>query len=96
MRALQILNWILLAASGVITLVLAVVCLLFWLHQSEPLIQTSFERLRQDTVLFAGLTTLAAAAAFSLSRPGWMRWPLQGTFWAALAGAVWHYLPVPA
>lgn len=93
MRALQILNWVLLAAAGVITLVLAVVCLLFWVYQSEPLIQASFEHLQRDTVIFAGLTALATAAALSLRRPGGVRWLLQGALWAGLAGAVWYYLP---
>lgn len=93
MRFLQILNWVLLAATGVITLVLAVVCLLFWVYQGEPLIQASFEHLQRDTVIFTGLTALAAAAALSLRRVGISRWLLQGALWVGIAATVWYYLP---
>lgn len=92
LRYLQILNWILLAASGVIALVLAVVCLLFWIYRDEPQIAASFERLQHDTVLFAGLTALAAAAALTLRKTGRWRWFWQCALLAGLGGAVWYYL----
>lgn len=92
MRLLQILNWVLLAASGVIALILGVVCLLFWIHRDAPQVAASFERLQQDTVIFAGMTALAAAAALSLHKAGRWRWFWQAALGAGIAGIAWYYL----
>lgn len=92
MRYLLILNLVLLAASGVIALVLGVVCFLFWVYRDEPQVAASFERLQQDTVLFAGLTALAAAAALSLRKGSAWRWFWQAGLWGGVAGISWYYL----
>ncbi|GEM_PF-2753509 len=93
MRYLLGFNWLMLAASTTMALVLSVVLLMYWVYRDEPVIQASFDSLRLQTSMFVGMCLLSALAAQSLRRrwPGFWLWQLL--LIAALGGIVNFYLP---
>ena len=93
MRYLQALNWLLLAASTTMGLVLSVVLLIFWVYRDEPIIQLSFDSLLTQCGMFVGLALLAALSAQALRKrwPGF--WFGQLLLFLAVTGTVQYYLP---
>ena len=93
MRYLMGFNYLLLAASGTMALVLSVVLLIYWVYRDEVIIQASFDSLITHTTLFTGMTLLTALATQSL-RKGWPGFQvLQACLLLALAAVVRFYLP---
>lgn len=93
MRYLLGFNWLMLAASATMALVLSVVLLIYWVYRDEPIIQASFDSLLTQTGMFAGMTLLCAGAAESLRRRWPAFWIWQGMMFAALYAVVLFYLP---
>ncbi len=90
---LQLFNWLILAAASVLSMTLAVVCLLFWIYRTEPIMQASFPELLNQTGIFTGLALVAAVSALTLYYRKSGYWIMQ----LALAGCVFltisYYIP---
>ncbi|MDX1497337.1 MAG: hypothetical protein R3352_07270 [Salinisphaeraceae bacterium] len=93
MRFLQVINWILLAASAVMALTLSVVCLMFWIYRHEPVMQASFPELVTQTAMFLGLTLVTAASALTLHHRKTGYWILQLGMFLAVGSTVNYYIP---
>lgn len=93
MRYLQAVNWLLLAASAVMAITLAVVCLLFWIYRDEPIMQASFPELLKQTGLFFALSLVMAASALSLHYRKKGFWLMQIVMLLAVGSTVKYYLP---
>ena len=93
MRYLQVINWLLLAASSVLATTLGVVCLLFWIYRDEPIMQASFPELLTQTGIFLGLSLVSAAAALTLHHRKTGYWFLQIALFISTAAMVNYYVP---
>ena len=63
--------------SSVMTLVMAVVVFLYWLHLDlEPTMEQTWPVLTASVWLFSGLTVGWGASALALYKRHWSRWPL--------------------
>lgn len=93
MRYLLGLNWLLLAASSTLALVLSVVLLIYWVYRDEPIIQASFDSLLQQTGMFVGYMLVCTLATWALRKRWPAFWALQILLFVGLAGIVEFYLP---
>jgi hypothetical protein len=77
-KYLQILNVTWLVLGGAMSIVLAVVCLLYWVYlDSHPELRRDLPVLLTVTGGFAGLAASGALAFFGNRRAWMLRWPLQ-------------------
>lgn len=94
MRYLQGLNWLLLAVGALMSLILSVVLLIYFLYVGEaPRLRATLPLLIETTLIFMGLAAVAAAAALGMrSHVAW-RWPAQIALLAVVLSISWRYWP---
>lgn len=90
---LQVLNWLLLAASGVLALTLSVVCLLFWVYRHEPIMQASFPEVLVHTGIFLGMSLASTLSSLTLYYRKWGYPAWQILLFLCLAATINFYLP---
>ncbi len=93
MRYLLGLNFVLLAASTTMALVLSVVLLIYWVYRDEAIIQASFSSLLTHTGIFTGMVLVTGLATQSLRKRWSGYWGLQLILLAALTLVIVYYLP---
>lgn len=93
MKFLTVLNAVLLAAAGVIALVLGVVCILFAFNLGEDIAVASLPGVLRHTAIFLALALVSATAFLSLLKRHPI-WPLpQALMWIGIGLTAWHYVP---
>ncbi len=93
MRYLMGFNYLILAASTTMALVLSVVLLIYWVYRDEPIIQASFESLSVQTGIFISLALFSGLATQALRKRFTAYWLLQAGLLMALIAVVNFYLP---
>ncbi len=93
MRYLLGLNFLLLAASTTMALVLSVVLLIYWVYRDEDIIQASFSSLLTHTGIFAAMVVVTGLATQSLRQRWSGFWALQLVLLVAMTLVVMFYLP---
>ena len=94
MSPLGFLTGVVLGSAASISLVLALVVVIFVLTAAgEPVITAEYPGLLAAAGLFGLLATAAALAFFGLQRGRPWRWLAQGAMWLALLLLGWYYWP---
>ena len=94
MRPLSVITLIVLGSSFAITFSLAaVIVVVLVLGDEYPRLQGEFRPLAASSLLFLGMTAIAAASFYTLMKNHVARYWLNAAMWLALVGIGYYYWP---